>query len=109
MTENIEAEHDVVESPASPARLSVIGGAVGTVVGLRRSKTAAVAGGVLGGSIGYLAGMASGARTGGGSVDGADEPVVVTVDGTEPSEDVEASEAASEEHDSDAGESADED
>lgn len=110
MTDTIEEEHAIVESEASPARLSVIGGAVGTVVGLRRSRTAAVAGGILGGAIGYVAGMASRGGTGGDSFEGAEEPVVVTVDGTEPSEDVETSEATSEEHDTDAsGESTDED
>lgn len=64
-------------------KMSLVGGFVGTVIGAQKSRGAAVVGGVVGGTLGYLAGAAAGPP----ETDVAEEPVVVTVDGTDEDED----------------------
>lgn len=56
MTQHEEVE--AVEEGVSPVALSVVGGAVGTIVGARRGPAGAVIGGFVGGTTGYLAGAA---------------------------------------------------
>jgi phage tail tape-measure protein len=63
------------------AALSVVGGFVGTVLGSRQGKAGAVVGGLVGGTLGYLAGASDS-----NDIESADEPVVVTVDGTDDGE-----------------------
>ncbi|MEF8814156.1 MAG: hypothetical protein V5A55_10105 [Halovenus sp.] len=71
-------EEQTVEEPeVNAAVLSVIGGAVGTVVGARRGPVGAVVGGVVGGSAGYLAGAA--VEPGGAAPRPSEEPVSIEV------------------------------
>lgn len=82
MTDTFETDGDNfetdVETSESSNRLPLIGAAVGAVIGLRRSKTAALVGGVVGATVGAVAARSSMFRD--ENVGEAEEPVVVTVD-----------------------------
>lgn len=79
-----DQQHDVApetESNANPAALSLVGGFVGTVTGLKRNGiSGAVVGGLVGGTVGYVSGASlndDGSATPAPEVD--TEPVSVTV------------------------------
>lgn len=77
-----EQQHDVsaeAESNVSPTALSLVGGFVGTVSGLKRNGVpGAVLGGLVGGTVGYVSGASlNGDATSGPEID--TEPVSVTV------------------------------
>jgi hypothetical protein len=68
------------DAEPNPVALSLAGGAVGTIGGLRRGGLpGAVAGGLVGGTVGYLAGAVSCETTrSSGTVDSGGDPIEIT-------------------------------
>jgi hypothetical protein len=93
------------DAEPNPVALSLAGGAVGTIGGLRRGGLpGAVAGGLVGGTVGYLAGAVSCETTrSSGTVDSGGDPIEITPfdDG-----DADASEAGSDDSDDSADDGA---
>ena len=78
MSDEYEAE---ATGTPDATKLSLIGGFIGTALGSRRSRGAAIIGGIVGGTLGYLAGKQM--KSSEVEVDIDTEPVVVTIDGPE--------------------------
>lgn len=107
MAEEYETAVDA-EQDANPLGLSVAGGFLGTVAGLKRGGVpGAVVGGLAGGTVGYLVG-ATGESPATAPEDGDREPI--SLDVSDPHEDDAADDDAADERDDDAdGDAADDD
>ena len=102
MSEHYQEEEEATTIEPDAKKFSLVGGAVGTVLGARRGRAAAVLGGLVGGTVGYLTGTVLGRSA--EPPEPANEPVVVTVDGDEEEEEetdatAERADAAEEDND----------
>jgi hypothetical protein len=101
-----EQQHEVApetEQNANPAALSLVGGFVGTVTGLKRNGiSGAVVGGLVGGTVGYVGGASlneDGSATPEPEID--TEPVSVTVSDASDDDDADDEDHSDDESDAD--------
>lgn len=108
-----EQQHEVAaetEPSGNPAALSLVGGFVGTVTGLKRNGVpGAVVGGLVGGTVGYVSGASlndEGSATPAPDID--TEPVSVTISDEDDEDDDAGDEGHAEDGESDADDEDDE-